>query len=160
MRTLFRSIVVGTLLAAAGTALAVAATATEPFIGTWKLDLAKSQFGNGPTPKSITRAYSLAGDSVELKLTGVGSDGKQLLQQSTFKFDDKDYAYTGRPEFDSVAAKHIDAYQYETTQKKAGKVVSTSIITISADGMMFTQVTRRLTASGGATVTTAVYRRQ
>jgi hypothetical protein len=158
MRTLFRSIVVAGMLAAA--TLAVAQTPAEPFIGTWKLDLAKSQFGNGPTPKSIIRAYSLAGDRVVLKLTGIGSDGKQLLQQSTFKFDGMDYAYTGRPEFDSVAARHVDTYQYETVQKKAGKVVSTSIVTISADGKMFTQVTKRLTPSGGAAVTTAVYTRQ
>jgi hypothetical protein len=160
MRTLFRSLVIGAVLATGSATIAAAAAATEPYIGTWKLDLAKSQFGNGPTPKSITRAYSVAGDSIELKLTGVGSDGKQLLQQSTFKLDGMDYAYTGRPEFDSVSTRHVDSYQYETIQKKAGKVVSTSIVTISADGKMFTQVTKRLTGNGGTTVTTAVYIRQ
>jgi hypothetical protein len=160
MRTLFKSLVMVAALVAGGTAAGASDPATEPFLGTWKLDLAKSQFGNGPTPKSITRTYTTAGDSFALKLTGTGSDGKPLLQESTFKFDGRAYPYTGRAEFDSVSIRHIDLQHYETTQKKAGKVVSVSAITISADGKMLTQVTKRFGDNGITRVNTAVYFRQ
>ena len=161
MRTLFKSLVTVAVLAAGGiAAVGAAESATQLFLGTWKLDLAKSQFGNGPTPKSITRAYSQAGDNYALKLTGTGSDGKPLLQESAFKFDGKDYLYTGRAEFDSVSIRHIDAHHYESTQKKTGKVVSVSAITISADGKMLTQVTRTFGDNGTTRVYTAVYFRQ
>jgi hypothetical protein len=36
---------------------------SDPFVGTWKLDLAQSKYDPGPRPKSQTRTWETAGDS-------------------------------------------------------------------------------------------------
>jgi hypothetical protein len=151
-----RSLVAGTCLLIAGLAVAGAA---DPFIGTWTLNVAKSQF-TPAAPKSITRVYVVAGDAIDLKLTGVAADGKPMARHSVFKFDGKDYPYTGHPDLDAVAFKRIDANRYDSTSKRAGKVVGSSSTTISADGKVLTQVSKGVNASGAPTSSTAVYDRK
>jgi hypothetical protein len=157
MRTSVRTLIAGTVLLVAG--LAVAGSA-EPYLGTWTLNAAKSQFVPAPGPKSMTRVYVAAGDAVDLTITGVAADGKPIARHSVFKFDGKDYAYTGNADFDAMTVKRIDSSHYETTTKKAGKAVGTSSTSISADGKVFTQVSKGVDASGAPTSSTAVYDRK
>ena len=65
-----RSIVVA--LAVCLVTAAVCMAADDPFLGTWKLNEAKSKIGNGP--KNTTVVYEAAGDSV--KITTDGTDAK------------------------------------------------------------------------------------
>ncbi len=69
MRTLFRSLVAATMLTIAGIN---AATAAEPLLGTWNLNMAKSQFGARPGPQSATRVFTMAGDALDMLITGAG----------------------------------------------------------------------------------------
>jgi hypothetical protein len=151
-----RSLIAGTFVLVAGLAVAGAA---DPFIGTWTLNVAKSQF-TPAGPKSLTRVYTAAGDALDLTITGVAADGKPIARHSVFKFDGKDYAYSGHPDLDAVAFKRIDANHYDSTSKKAGKVVGSSSTKISADGKVLTQVSKGVNASGAATSSTAVYDRK
>src|ERR1700688_4948832 len=90
MKTLWKAILVGAVLAAAGVALA--AGAADPVVGTWTLNVAKSKFNPGPAPKSQTRTYSVDADGVSLSVSGVGADGAAISQESTYKYDGKAYA--------------------------------------------------------------------
>jgi len=52
----------------------------------------------------------------------------------TAKFDGKDYPYKGDPGTTSVSLKKIDANTIEETDKRDGKVISVTRMTVSADG--------------------------
>jgi hypothetical protein len=52
----------------------------------------------------------------------------------TAKFDGKDYPYKGDPGVTTVALKKIDANTVEETDKRDGKVIFTSHMTVSSDG--------------------------
>src|SRR5271165_5608867 len=44
---------------------------TNPLLGTWKLNTAKSKFDPGPGPKSLTRTVVAQGDGVKYTFDGV-----------------------------------------------------------------------------------------
>lgn len=51
------------------------ASTPYPFAGTWKLNIEKSKFSPDPGPKSET---VVAAESGEMKVQGVGADGKEF----------------------------------------------------------------------------------
>jgi hypothetical protein len=52
----------------------------------------------------------------------------------TAKFDGKDYPYQGDPGTTSVSLKKIDANTIEETDKRNGKVITVSRMTVAPDG--------------------------
>ena len=84
----------------------------NPFIGTWTLNLAKSNFSPGPPPKSPgTRTYTQNGDGLKLVSSGgVNADGSAQTHQSwAAHFDGKDYPRVGNPGADMVMITMTDA---------------------------------------------------
>ena len=133
---------------------------TDPFIGTWKLNLAKSKFSPGPPSKSITLTYEAAGQDVKVTVKITDAEGKPIDTQSTANSDGKDYPVTGNPDWDTVARKRIDAYTMEITRKKAGKVVSTATSVVSKDGKTRTVTENGVNAKGVKISNTLVYDKQ
>src|SRR5215510_4262889 len=125
-----RSIV--TVLAVCLVVAAVALAADDPFIGTWKLNEAKSKTGDGP--KNTTVVYEAAGDSVKITTDGTDTKGSPAHSEWTGKFDGKDYSVSGEPNADARAYKKVDDHTLTFENKKAGKVTLSGRITISADG--------------------------
>jgi hypothetical protein len=160
MRTFFRTLLIGTVLAIGGAAVASAGDATDPVVGTWKLNLAKSKFSPGPAPKSQTRAYVATAGSIDMMYTGVAADGSAVNGKSTFKYDGKDYPITGSADFDTLSLKRIDANTIESTQKKAGKATGTTVRTVSADGKVMTLKSKGTDAKGKAYSNEMVFDRQ
>ena len=138
MNRIFNMLVVGTMLAVGSGGLAFAAGASEAVVGTWVLNLEKSKFTPGPAPKSQTRTYAQTADGTTLTINGVGADGSTISGQSTFKYDGKDYAITGSPDFDTLALKRVNGSTVTSVQKKNGKVVASTTRTISAHGKVLT----------------------
>ena len=136
-----------TLLAATNPAARVLAQNADPLSGTWELDLAKSKF-SGPAPKSQTRTYDVAGDSVNLTSKGVSAEGKPTAVQFNARFDGKDYPITGLPDADTIALKKIDDFRATATLKKNGKVAITSTRTIAKDGKTMTIKSKGTDAKG------------
>ncbi len=69
------------VLSAAVLAGALSATAqSDPFVGTWRLNVAKSTYSPGPAPKSITSIYEAAGTGIQ----GVGDERVGHRQDSVF----------------------------------------------------------------------------
>ena len=133
---------------------------TDPFIGTWKLNLAKSKFSPGPPPKSQTVTYEAVGEGVKLTVKLTDAEGKIVENQSTANYDGKDYPVTGIPDWDTIARKRIDAYKMEITHKKAGKVVSTATNVVSKDGKTRTLTEKGVNAKGEKISNIEVYDRQ
>jgi hypothetical protein len=106
--------------------------ADDPFLGTWKLNEAKSKIANGP--KNTTVVYEAAGDSVKITTDGTDPKGSPAHSEWTGKFDGKDYPVSGDSSADARAYKKVDARTLTFENKKDGKATLTGRITISADG--------------------------
>jgi hypothetical protein len=74
----------------------------------------------------LTVTYKVNGDEVSM------SD--PLGDSYTAKLDGKDYPYKGDPGTTSVSLKKIDANTIEETDKRDGKVISVTKMSVSADG--------------------------
>jgi hypothetical protein len=138
-------------------AVAVCA-ATDPNIGTWKLNEAKSKLGAG-APKNDTVVYEPAGDQVKVTVDGT-FDGKPLHSEWTGKFDGKDYPVTGEPDADTRAYKRIDNHTLALTGKKDGKVVTSGTVKVAPDGKTRTVKITAHDSGGKKTSYTAVYDKQ
>ena len=118
------------LIAICACSLGLAADA--PYAGKWKMNVAKSDFGNS----TITYEQMPGG---ELKTT---MDG----QSYTFKMDGKDYM---TPWGSSVAWKTVDSHNWETAEKANGKTLATGHVSLSSDGKTITMDNKRAKADGG-----------
>jgi hypothetical protein len=134
--------------------------ATDPNMGTWKLNEAKSKLDAG-APKNDTVVYESApDDQVKVTVDGTTPDGKPLHSEWTGKFDGKDYPVTGEPNADTRAYKRIDNHTLALTGKKAGKVVTSGTIKVAPDGKTRTVKIRANDRGGKKTSFTAVYDKQ
>ncbi len=149
MRTILRTIVFGTVLAALGAGHLTGQSA-DPLVGTWELSIAKSTYNPGPAPKSQTRTYVVAGQDIKAASKGVDADGKPTSGQWTVNYDGKDRPIIGSPDADGLSLKRLDAFSSEFIQKKAGKVVATGTRVTSKDGKVMTITTEGTNAKGQA----------
>jgi hypothetical protein len=160
MKKLMQVLLIGAVVAFIGGTVAVAADMPESAVGTWTLNLAKSKFNPGPAPKSQTRTYAQSAEGVTFSIKGVAADGSPMSQQSTFKYDGKDYSITGNNNYDMLSLTRIDANTIKSTMKKDGKAVGTTTRQVSADGKVLTVTTKGTDAKGGKFEDVAVYDRQ
>lgn len=133
---------------------------TDPAIGNWKLNLAKSKYNSGPPPKSLMVTFQSAGQGVKVTTKGVDAEGKPAATEYTASYDGKDYSMKGSPVTDTVALRRIDASTVERTDKKAGKVVATLRRATSSDGKGLTVTVKSTNAKGEPTTDVLVFERQ
>ena len=137
---------------------------SNPMVGSWKLNVAKSKYTPGPAPKSQTATVEAAGDGIKNATKGIAADGSAIAYEYTARsLDGKDYPLmgTGTPGGgDTIAVKRIDANTFESTIKKAGKVVLTAKVVYSKDGKLRTITSKGTGKSGQPLSLVAVYERQ
>jgi hypothetical protein len=151
------------ILAAAVLAAAVLATAQskDPFVGSWRLNAAKSKYSPGPAPKSITSTYEAAGKGYKVSVKNEPATGPVQQYSYTTNLDGKDTPVTGNnPNADMVAVKRIDANTLEIVNKKGGKVTTTQRNVVSADGKTRTVTTTGTDAQGQKVNNVAVFEKQ
>jgi hypothetical protein len=151
------------VLAAAVVAVTVIGTAQtkDPFVGTWRLNVAKSKYSPGPAPKSQTSTYEAAGPGYKVTVKGEPASGAAQLWSYTSSLDGKDTPITGNnPNSDMVAVKRIDALTLESVNKKGGKVTTTQRNVVAADGKTRTVTTTGTDAQGQKVSNVAVYEKQ
>ena len=133
--------------------------AQDVFMGTWKLNEAKSKMAPN-APKNNTVVYEAAGDNVKITVDGIGNDGKPTHDEWTGKFDGKDYAVTGNPNSDMRSYTKIDDHTLGFNVKKGGKVTTSGRVVVSADGKSRTVTTSGTDPQGKKFKSTAVYDKQ
>ncbi len=133
--------------------------ADDAFMGTWKLNEAKSKLAPG-APKNTTVVYEAAGDNVKVTVEGIDSNGKPTHNEWTGKFDGKDYPVTGDPSSDTRSYKKVNDRTLTFTGKKDGKVAQTGRIAVSADGKSRTVTVSGTDPKGNKFSSTAVYDKQ
>ena len=107
--------------------------ADNAFMGTWKLNEAKSKLGP-EGGKNETVVYEMAGDSVKVTVDGTDKDGKPTHNEWTGKFDGKEYPVTGDPDSDMRVYKQVNDHTLDLTVMKGGKVTASGKIEVAKDG--------------------------
>lgn len=136
------------------------AQSKEAWVGTWKLNVAKSMYTPGPAPKSSTVVISATDGGITQTVDTVPATGAAQHWTVAAKFDGKDVAVKGNPNADTMAFKKTGARSYEIISKKDGKTTTTAIVVISADGKTRTNRQTGTNADGKPTKNMLVYERQ
>ena len=121
---------------------------SDPGMGTWKLNLAKSKYKPGPPHKSLVVTFEPAGKGVKASIDVVNAQGEKTTLGYTAQYDGKDYPITGSATADTVALKKLAGGKIERVDKKGGKLVQTFVRTVSADAKTMT-ITHQGTNSKG-----------
>jgi hypothetical protein len=149
------------VLTAAALFVAVVAcyAAGDAFMGTWKLNEAKSTIGAGMAKNSMV-VYAPAGESVKVTVVGTNGDGTSLHSEWTGKFDGKYYPVTGDPTADSRSYEMVNDHTLTITSKQGDKVTTTVSSAVSADGKSRTATVTFTDAKGMKITATYVYDKQ
>jgi hypothetical protein len=128
----------------------VIAQAPASWLGTWKLNPAKSQYEPASlAPKSQTAKQTASGESVTTIVDGVDAAGKPIHTEITYKFDGNEYEYKGAPDPRSTRIyTRIDDRNYQFVTKVNGQITTTSYVAVAPDGKTRTIVTRGRDAQG------------
>jgi hypothetical protein len=131
---------------------------SNPFLGTWTLNVAKSKIEPGPGPKSLTRTVVADGAGANYSFEDVACDGKPISYSFSTKYDGKDTQVSGSGMpggADSIAIKPISGNKSTAVLKKGGKEVASSEVEVSKDGKVTTVKSRGKLPDGTAKASTA-----
>ncbi len=119
-----------------------------PGLGTWTLNVAKSKYSPGPTPKSGTVTFSTVGQTVKAVVDLLAPDGSKIHWEYTATLDGKPAPVTGNPDGDMVVAKRTGPNTIETSYTLKGKPTTVNARVISADGKTLTVTSTGTNAQG------------
>ena len=107
-------------------------------LGTWNLDVAKSKFTPGPSPRSQVRTYEPYDNGYKATIRTTYADRKPAFIEYVANYDSLEYPVAGSPDYDTIRLKKIDASTSEAVLGHAGHVFATTRRVISDDGQTMT----------------------
>ena len=134
--------------------------ADEPLIGAWKLNVAKSKYSPGPTPKGATITYEAIPGGVKATVRNVDPQGKENTNHLPYVFDGKEYPSPESQTGAMFVNKRIDANTTERFTMKAGKLLVTMRRVVSKDGKTLTVTQKGTNENGRAVDNVQVYDKQ
>jgi hypothetical protein len=135
--------------------------ATNPWYGTWELNLEKSTYAPGATkPRKTTTRVERWDDGLKYTSDSTTAGGATVHTEWRAKFDGKDYAVTGVPTVDSYTIVRVDGHTYDVIAKKDGRMTTRSRSVISADGKTRTVTQLGTHADGEKVDNTLVFDRK
>jgi len=148
-------------IAAAFLGFATVALAADPFVGTWKLDPARSKCTTGSVNKDLTVVISESGENLDSDANGTTADGNAYANHYTFpsKGGVGKIVSSASP-YDGVSARRPSANRRVTTFSKGGTVIYTVTTTVSADGKTLTAANKGTNAAGKGVDCTNVMAKQ
>ena len=156
------SIVVAFIVAAALSFAPSLRAQSDPLIGHWMLNVAKSKYEGTPAPKSEMRVYEAfggTGKGIKGTFDRVDASGKKIPVTFAAMYDGKEYKYNG-PDGDTISLTRPNPNTLDATLKLKGKVTQTTHSVISPDGKTRTQVVTGTDAQGKKVSVTAVFEKQ
>jgi hypothetical protein len=133
---------------------------SNPWLGMWKLNLAKSTYPPGQAPRSATFNFQGAGANLTNTVDTVDAAGNSIRQVNMHIYDGQPHPLTGNPSIDARSYMRVDANTLISASMKAGKLVQVATIVLSQDGRTITTTTRGIDATGQHVNTVAVYDKQ
>ena len=156
----FASVVVITVVAS-GMLLAQ----SNPFVGTWKLNSAKSKYATGVAPKEITATIQIVGDQDQVTENGTAADGSHI--SLNYAFPDKGGlgkvragGNLAKNPFDGVSGKRIDENIFEVSFMKGGKEMLRNQFVVSKDGKTLREAVRGFVPLGNPVSGVLVWEKQ
>ena len=147
--------------------VSVAAVADDnPFVGTWKGNLAKSKYSPGPAPKyaSTVTMVPFGSDGLKVTVEGATAKGEKTLITYSAKFDGKESPLTqtgpGAVAGQTVTLKRIDTNTVERIAYLKGKMLVKEIWVVSKDGKTRTSTQTGTNAQGETVNNVVVSERQ
>ena len=133
---------------------------SNPFVGTWKLNLAKSKFTSGTPPKEETFTVQMVGDQDQVTVTGTAAVGSPI----SMKYEVLDKGGTGKilagGPYDAVSGKRIDENTYETSLMKGGKEILHHHLVVAKDGKTMTDIATGTNAQGNPVSGVEIFEKQ
>lgn len=133
--------------------------ASEPHLGTWKLNENKSKL-NPKGARIIKTVYAPVGDKVKIIIDGVAPDGAPIHDEWLGRLDGQDYPVLGNPNSEVRSYEPLDERTLQLLVKNDGKVVTHAYVVISADGKTRTTLAVADAPGGKKVPYIAVYDKQ
>ena len=135
---------------------------SDPAVGTWKLNLAKSKYTNAPAPISLTRTVEAQDNGIKVSYEGEAADGSPLAYGFTARFDGTDYAISGSGApvgADFISLRRVNMTTTEVTFRRGGTTVLIESSEVSSDGKVTTTKSKGVGANAKASLL-AVFEKQ
>ena len=131
------------------TAAGIVSAQTNPFVGIWKLDVAKSKYDPGPAPKSQTRTWDAAG---KVNVKGINAAGKPMAYGYPIITDGKEYPTSGTVPngADKISSKKVAASTIEVHFVRGGKPAEVTTFAVSKDRRVLTISAKGTNPDGSA----------
>jgi hypothetical protein len=139
--------------------LAASLSAADPFVGVWKLNMAKSKFQSGQAPRQQITTITEADGQTRIKIDGIAADGTPTLVDYKIPTNGGMGTMQKSKAYDGVSAKMLGPGEREIDRLKDGKVVYTVVGKVSADGKSITTVSKGISPLGLPVENTGVYDR-
>jgi hypothetical protein len=139
---------------------AISFAQSDPFVGTWQLNLAKSKYNPGPPPRSQSLNIQGEGQNRKATIAGFDAAGNSFTQVYMFIHDSQPHPVTGSPLGDAAVYTPVDDNTVSWTVTKGGQVVQTGTDTVSRGGRTFTITSIRTDANGRTINNMAVFDKQ
>jgi hypothetical protein len=136
------------------------ASGADPFVGTWKLNVAKSSFEPGPPPKEATVVIKKVGDKTSSTLNMELSTGQKIVFEYTVSQDGTEAAIPGGGRVDAVSEYRINVRTVARNDKKDGKVVRSQYSVVSKDGKTMTSEIAAINVQGVPVNDVQLYEKQ
>jgi hypothetical protein len=152
-------------LLAAATSLAVALftaglalAQTDPFVGIWKLDTAKST----PARKSETRIVESSPTGLKVSVDRTNADGSNQQFSYTTNLDGKIYPFVGTAPYgaDSIGVTLESSNTLKFQLLRGGKVIGNGTLVVSADGKTATLKSKGTNEKGQTESSVSTYTKQ
>jgi hypothetical protein len=134
--------------------------ADNAFLGTWKLNVAKSKATPGTMEKESTVVFEADGNGVKRTVTGIDADGKPINLSATIPWDGMEHKVDGPMGPAMVAVKNMNDHTVNVTVKVNGKVVSSGRSVVSKDGKTMTATFKGEDPKGQKVDSLEVYEKQ
>ena len=154
MAMLCLAIVFATALPQAGLAQ------SNPWLGMWKLNLAKSTYPPGQAPRNSAYNFQVAGTNLTNTVETVDAAGSSTNTTNPHIYDGQVHPITGNPSVDTRMYSRSDANTVISASMKGGKLVQVTTIVLSPDGRTITTTGRGVDAKGQPVNSVAVYDKQ
>jgi hypothetical protein len=121
-------------------AMSVRAGAEDPFVGTWKLNPAKSQFDPNHQPLEATMTFEVEPDGSYLMKAEGTKEGGQKVKENPQKFfvDGQPRPIPEMPALSGVATKPDPNTIRGEARRQDGSIVGSATYAVSADGRSMT----------------------
>jgi hypothetical protein len=154
-----RSWLLAAALAALFTPGSTVAQQSDPFVGIWKLNVAKSTFGPGTERKSETRVIESSPTGMKVSVDRTNADNSNQQYNYTTNFDGKPHPITGTAPYgaDSIAVTLGASNTLSFKLTKGGQAVGSGNSVVSADGKTLTLTSKGTDTSGKTVSSISVY---